>query len=240
MRDHLILKLQGVMQAWGEHTFEGLRPSANFPTRSALLGLLGACLGIDRTDQARQQALTDSIQYAVRKDSKKLIWNINKDKSKSELKPSNVIKITDYHTVKDAREDYIGLKSHKTIETRREYLLDASFTVAIWNPGKVVFSLNSLQKHVCKPHYTPFLGRRSCPITCPLYQGRIEAVNSYEALKKVLPYTGVIYSEEDMEVAQNVNKQRHRVRDVPIPNQLRQFSSRMVYVYGKEDNNVSE
>lgn len=92
MRDHLILKLQGVMQAWGEHTFEGLRPSTNFPTRSALAGLLAACLGIDRNDRKQQQALADSFLYAVRQDETR--WS--------------VIKMTDYHTVKDAREDLLA------------------------------------------------------------------------------------------------------------------------------------
>ncbi|HMT92540.1 type I-E CRISPR-associated protein Cas5/CasD [uncultured Thiothrix sp.] len=224
MRDHLILKLQGVMQAWGEHTFEGLRPSTNFPTRSALAGLLAACLGIDRNDRKQQQALADSFLYAVRQDETR--WS--------------VIKMTDYHTVKDAREDYVGLKSHETIITQREYLLDAAFTVAIWNTEGAAYSLDALQTAVCKPHYTPFLGRRSCPITRPLFDCRVQAVNSDEALKLVEPVAGVIYSEDDLPVIAGRNKQRHRVRDVPLPNQPRQFASRMVYVYGKDNAHVSE
>ena len=47
MPRYLILRLDGPMQAWGTHTFEDFRPSNLFPTRSGLLGLLGACLGID-------------------------------------------------------------------------------------------------------------------------------------------------------------------------------------------------
>ena len=219
MRDYLILKLQGVMQAWGEHTFEGLRPSTNFPTRSALTGLLAACLGIDRNNRQQQQALANSFLYAVRQD-------------KTE---HSVIKMTDYHTVKDAREDYIGLKSHDTIITQREYLLDAAFTVAIWNTEGADYSLEQLKAAVCQPRYTPFLGRRSCPITRPLYESRVQAVNSDEALKLIEPVAGVIYSEEDLPDVIGRNKHRHRVRDVPLPNQPRQFASRMVYVYGKEN-----
>ena len=94
-----------------EHSFEGTRLSGNFPTRSALLGLLGACLGIRRNEYARQQQLADSVLFAVRKDSRqvKTFWG--------EVTSLPVIKMTDYHTVKDAREDYIGLKSHETIQT---------------------------------------------------------------------------------------------------------------------------
>ncbi|MEN9501636.1 MAG: hypothetical protein RI964_921 [Pseudomonadota bacterium] len=224
MRDYLILKLQGVMQAWGEHTFEGLRPSTNFPTRSALTGLLAACLGIDRNDRQQQQALANSFLYAVRQDETE----------------HSVIKMTDYHTVKDAREDYVGLKSHDTIITQREYLLDAAFTVAIWNTEGAEYTLEQLKAAVCQPRYTPFLGRRSCPITRPLYESRVQAINSDEALKLIEPVAGVIYSEEDLPDVIGRNKHRHRVRDVPLPNQPRQFASRMVYVYGKENADVSE
>ena len=224
MRDHLILKLQGVMQAWGEHTFEGLRPSTNFPTRSALIGLLAACLGIDRNNRQQQQALANSFLYATRQDET----------------GRNVIKVTDYHTVKDAREDYIGLKSHQTIVTQREYLLDATFTVAIWNTEGAAYSLDRVQTAVCQPRFTPFLGRRCCPITRPLFETRVQSMNSDEALKLVDPAAGVIYSEEDLPEVVGRNKQRHRVRDVPLPNQPRQFASRMVFVYGKENPHVSE
>ncbi|MEN8205528.1 MAG: type I-E CRISPR-associated protein Cas5/CasD [Pseudomonadota bacterium] len=236
MRDHLILKLQGVMQAWGEHTFEGLRPSTNFPTRSALIGLLGACLGIDRKDQARQQELADSFQYAVRQDGMKPVWK----KGDFEWQLCNVIKMTDYHTVKDARADYVGLKSLDTIQTWREYLFDATFTVAIWNTENAPFSLDALQATINKPHYTPFLGRRSCPLTRPLFEDRIQAINANEALQLVEPAIGVIYSEEKLPEASSGNIHRHRVRDVPLSKQPRQFSTRMVYVYGKENINVSE
>lgn len=41
MRSYLILRLAGPMQAWGQPTFEGTRPTGRFPTRSGLLGLLG-------------------------------------------------------------------------------------------------------------------------------------------------------------------------------------------------------
>lgn len=235
MRDHLILKLEGVMQAWGEHTFEGIRPSTNFPTRSALLGLLGACLGIDRSDQRGQQALADSIQYAARQDDTKVVWQRHK------LLSSPTIKMTDYHTVKDARANYSGLKSLDTIQTWREYLFDAAFTVAIWNPGNnALFTLDKLETAVKKPRYTPSLGRRSCPISRPLFEARVKAINADEALKFIEPVTGIIYSEEEFPKQDNRNMSRHRVRDIPLPKQPRQFASRMVYVYGKGVSDVSE
>ena len=135
MRDHLILKLEGVLQSWGEHTFEGLRPSEQFPTRSGIIGLLAACIGIDRRDKDLQQALGDSIQYAARKDQK--TWPM--------------VRMTDYHTVKNARKEYSGLKAHDTIVTQREYLQDATFTIALWSTDNAAFSLDQIQEATCKP-----------------------------------------------------------------------------------------
>lgn len=220
MSDYLILKLHGPMQAWGEHTFEGLRPSANFPTRSGILGLLGACLGIARNDQKRLQVLADSVGMAVRVDKRSVT---RKDGTMRSLR---MMKMTDYHTVKNAREDYTGLKSHETIQTWREYLYDAEFTVVLWTLTNAALALDSLEQAVKKPHFTPYLGRRSCPISRPLFQARVEAQDVLEALKKVAPHGGTIYSEEEADVRMK------RVRDVPLIDQPRQFAGRNLFVHG--------
>jgi len=57
------------MQAWGTHTYEDFRPSNLYPTRSGLLGLLAACLGIERADHAGQAALAASVKFSVRVDT---------------------------------------------------------------------------------------------------------------------------------------------------------------------------
>ena len=189
MTEFLILKLQGPMQAWGEHSFEGTRPSGNFPTRSALLGLLGACLGIRRNEYVRQRQLADSVLFAVRKDSRLVATHWG------ELKSLSIIKMTDYHTVKDARETYAGLNSHETIQTWREYLLDAEYTVAVWSNEGAKVSLGDLEAAIRKPVFTPYLGRRSCPIAQPLFRQRLSTENALKALQAVEPCGGVIYSD---------------------------------------------
>lgn len=222
MRDFLILKLHGPMQAWGEHTFEGLRPSANFPTRSGLLGLLGACLGIERNNREQLQRLADSVGIAVRVDTRR---TTRRDGTSRALR---VVKMTDYHTVKDARDEYAGLKKHETIQTWREYLYDAEFTVALWNQTNAVLSLDELEKAVRQPQFTPYLGRRSCPLARPLHEARFGSTDVLEALKSVDPHGGTIYSEE------KIGDRMKRVRDVPLINQPRQFAGRNLYVHGGE------
>jgi CRISPR system Cascade subunit CasD len=206
MNDYLILKLQGPMQAWGRESFEGLRPSELFPGRSALLGLLAACLGIERTDQKQQQALAASVWFAVRVDQQGQ-------------------KMTDYHTVKNAREDYRGLKSHDTIQTWREYWQDACYTVAVWSTDNADITLADIAKAVKHPLYTPVLGRRSCPIARPLFEITLTAESALAALALVGGNQGAVYSEENSTGAIELKK-----RDVPIIHQPRQFASRPVFL----------
>ncbi|EIC29370.1 type I-E CRISPR-associated protein Cas5/CasD [Methylomicrobium album] len=206
MRDYLILKLQGPMQAWGRESFEGLRPSELFPGRSALLGLLGACLGIDRTDRQRLQDLAASVSFAVRVDRQGQ-------------------KMTDYHTVKDAREDYRGLKSHDTIQTWREYWQDACYTVAIWANVDAPLNLAAIEQAIKQPIYTPVLGRRSCPLARPLFETKIAAESALTALAQTGANQGTLYSEENSPGAIPLKK-----RDVPIIHQPRQFASRTVFM----------
>jgi len=210
MREHLILKLQGPMQAWGRESFEGLRPSELFPGRSALLGLLGACLGVERVDQNRQQTLAGSVSFAVRVDKQGQ-------------------KMTDYHTVKNAREDYRGLKSHDTIQTWREYWQDACYTVAVWNNSDAVVLLAEIAQAVKQPIYTPVLGRRSCPLARPLFETLLSAESALSALAQIGCNQGTVYSEENSAGAIPLKK-----RDVPIIHQPRQFASRMLFMTAGE------
>jgi CRISPR system Cascade subunit CasD len=219
MTDYLLLKLAGPMQFWGEPTFEGTRPTAPFPTRSGMLGLLAACLGIRRNEREALQNLADSVRFAVRC-----------DQQRDDGSSNNVVKLTDYHTVQDARESYTGLKSHSTIQTWREYLCDAAFTVALWQNAAGSVSLADLARAVQKPVFTPYLGRRSCPLSEPLYVAEIDAVNPAEAMQKAKPCPGVIYSEQSI----SKDDRRYRVRDEPIVHMPRQFASREWFVYSGE------
>jgi CRISPR system Cascade subunit CasD len=227
MQNYLILRLQGPMQAWGRESYEGLRPSELFPGRSALLGLLGACMGIDRIDQKRQGDLASSFLFAVR---------IDPVFDKTTGKQIQTQKMTDYHTVKNAREEYSGLKSHDTIQTWREYWQDACYTVAVWCNANASISLEDIERAVKQPLYTPVLGRRSCPLARPLYEAKLIAESVLSALMQIGSNTGTIYSEEYSEGAISIKK-----RDAPIIHQPRQFSSRVLYMTtGQGAKDVSE
>lgn len=213
MDKYLILKLHGGMQAWGTHTFEDYRPSSVFPTRSGVVGLLGACLGIDRDDITAREKLNASFSLTVRA-----------DKGQRRMQ-----RITDYHTVLDARK-VDGSARKDAILSSREYLCDASFTLALVFYDGSAYSLKQIEDALAKPHFTPVLGRRSCPLHRPIFETILEARNAAEALANVPPGKGILYSEIKLPGSAPL-----RMRDVPMPTPVRQFATRDVYILGEED-----
>lgn len=225
MPHFLILRLDGPMQAWGTHTYEGFRPSNHFPTRSGLLGLIGACLGLERQDQPALERLAQSIEFTVRVDHQVSRF------SQEKLQDKNPLKVIDYHTVREARK-VDGSKNKHAIESFREYLHDAVFTVAVMEKPEAAYPLNSLIQALRRPLYTPVLGRRSCPLARPLLENGevIEAENAKIALDSIPPGCGLMYSEGEL----LANDKPLPLRDVPQYGRYRQFGTRRVYVHAAE------
>jgi CRISPR system Cascade subunit CasD len=217
----LILRLDGPMQAWGTHTFEDFRPSNLYPTRSGLLGLLAACLGIERSDHTGQAALAASVEFSVRVDTA-----VERPGSTGKV-DKTIIKIDDYHTVLEARRVSRPPKKGETIQSWREYLFDAAFTVAVGSKTDAPVALESIANALRRPLYTPTLGRRACPPTRPLLDGEANAANGVEALRAASGSGQLIYSEHEGEPA----GLPLRLRDVPLYGNKRQFGTRLVYLH---------
>lgn len=231
MQDYLIMKLQGAMQAWGGHTYEDYRPSLIFPTRSAIIGLLGACLGIEREDLTALKALDSSFKLTVRANKRKIV-----QREKSVVKPLvSMQKITDFHTVQHARK-VDGKPRPEAIVSRREYLCDAEFSLALSFTEDAGYGLERVKQDIQKPIYTPFLGRRSCPIQSPLYEAVINAENPQAALSQIAPYHGTLYSELELDGGTPM-----MVRDQPLfISHVRQFNNRKIFILGAGGEHVPE
>ncbi|MGW3911511.1 type I-E CRISPR-associated protein Cas5/CasD [Streptomyces sp. NPDC005070] len=151
----LLLRLAGPLQSWGERSaFTPVRDTAPFPTRSALTGLFAAAEGIGRDDGGIDRY--DSLQITVRVD-----------------RPG--LRLIDYHTVgggqPKARTAATSGGSNKgaAVITRRHYLSDAVFVVAASGPEETI---TRLAEALRRPHWAPYLGRRSCVPDEPFVLGR--------------------------------------------------------------------
>ncbi|TDC78268.1 type I-E CRISPR-associated protein Cas5/CasD [Streptomyces hainanensis] len=164
-----LLHLSAPMQSWGEHSAFTDRDSAAHPTRSGLIGMIAAALGITRAD-----AVTDPVDGMVTHFGRlsRLRFTIRHDRIGTRMR--------DYHTVGG------GYPPHRTAPTasggrrkagqgtivsHRHYLADAAFTVAVTAPTDVDLLPECVQA-LETPRWPLHLGRRSCPPGALLVLGR--------------------------------------------------------------------
>lgn len=185
MPDFLLVRLEGPLQAWGDVAFDPRRPTRDFPSRSALAGLLANALGWEHRDGARTTALQDALRLAVRED----------------VPPR---RLRDYQTADLGRigaagwtrwgiEKRGGSASDGTQILEKFYLADGSFLVALALHDGAPVSLGEVAAALRRPARPLFLGRKGCVPSLPLLEdryengvlreGRITAETAYEALR---------------------------------------------------------
>jgi len=184
--DYLLFRLYGPLASWGEIAVGETRNSASYPSKSAILGLVGAALGVNRSDSAKQQQLQDGYHLAVEVVSR---GNLLRDYHTTQV-PDSVGKVS-YQTRRD--ELVLGRSRLGTILSTREYRTDAMALVAVKALSGAPFTLPEIKNHLVKPKFHLYLGRKSCPLAVPLHphisvgkDSFLEAFMSYKH-KPILP-----------------------------------------------------
>jgi len=180
MTDYLIFRLYAPLASWGEAAVGETRPTATYPGKGAVLGLLGAALGIRRDDDAGQAKLRDSIAIGVKQYTPGLLM---RDYHTVQM-PAAQSKVS-YHTRKEelsASRDVL-----KTILSSRDYRCDGLWTVAVWLTPAASLTLAELEQALKTPHYPLYLGRKSCPPSAPLVPQRQQCSTLKEALDAAFP-----------------------------------------------------
>jgi CRISPR system Cascade subunit CasD len=146
----LLLRLEGPMQSWGYRSRFDFRDTALEPTRSGVIGLICAAMGIARGEDISR---FDAIRMGVRVDH--------------EGRPER-----DYQTAGgDQHEprEYGVIKADssgaETVVSYRDYLADASFTVALESQNRDL--LEEIATALRNPTWTLFLGRKAFPLALP-------------------------------------------------------------------------
>lgn len=175
MTELLIFRLFGPFASWGEAAVGEVRPTATRPTRSALLGLLGAALGLERdAGDGPHLELSAALRFAVRIDSPGLpavdYQTINYRKpDRKELMPTRADELR-------VRRDLLS-----TTQSWRHYRCDAVFTVAAAATGAAGPSLGTLREALDRPVFPLSLGRKSCVPALPLGPELLAAESLAEA-----------------------------------------------------------
>lgn len=146
----LLFRLEGPMQSWGYRSHFDYRDTALEPTRSGVIGLICAAIGIARGEGISR---FDAIRMGVRVDK--------------EGRPER-----DYHTAGgDNREprEYGVIKADgsgtDTVVSHRDYLADASFMVGLESRSREI--LEEIAEALSNPAWILFLGRKAFPLSVP-------------------------------------------------------------------------
>ena len=165
----LLLRLAAPLQSWGADSKFETRKTNREPTKSGVIGLLAAALGL-RRDDAASLARLNSLHFAVRADREGSL-------------------LVDFHT---ANREEDRKKGKAPYVTYRHYLQDAVFLVGLESEDTAL--LQELETALKHPVYPLYLGRRSCPPTLPLClgirQGSLLDVLRTEPMQGRKPETG--------------------------------------------------
>ncbi len=138
----LLLRLAAPMQSWGSASKFDRRLTEMEPTKSGVIGMLAAAMGVRREDSL--SAFAD-VTYGVRIDQPG--------------EPG-----VDFQMVHEQKKS----KNSASWLTYRYYLLDAAFLAGI--EGKREF-LEKIEGALHQPFFPIYLGRRSCPPAGPVSLG---------------------------------------------------------------------
>lgn len=171
MKYTLLMRLAGPMQSWGTKSRFDERDTELEPSKSGVIGLLCAALGVDREEEGPVLELS-AMPMGVRVDREGVLRR-------------------DYHTAQEViRADGKGVQD--TAVSNRYYLADAVFLVGL--EGSDRSKLETLQDALRNPAWPLSLGRKSFVPSQPVWledglreAGLEEALRTYRLLTSAKP-----------------------------------------------------
>lgn len=189
----MIFQLQAPLSSWGDVAVGEYRPSADHPTQSAILGLLGAALGVARSDDVGQLALRASVRIAV-----------------GVIEHGSLLR--DYHTAQvpgradlkkrphATRRDELALPKSdlNTILSTRDYRQNAAALVAMQSLDGAVYGLEELAAALLRPRFVLYLGRKACPLGTPVHPRAVDAPSIRAGFDDYQEQLDVLYREHGL------------------------------------------
>jgi len=160
--EFLLFQIYAPLVSWGEIAVGGERQSSRHPSKSAIVGLISAALGIRRDEEDRLNSLAKSLGVAVQLHSG---GTVLKDfhTAQSPKQESKVIHYTRQAELL-ADSDKIG-----TILSRREYRCDSLSVVGIYLKDTLSgITLQQIVDALHEPTFHLYFGRKSSAPALPL------------------------------------------------------------------------
>ena len=174
----LVFQLQAPLAAWGDTAVGEYRGSHNWPGESALVGLLGAALGIRREDDAAHGALSRGYGFAVGVLSQGALL---RDYHTAQVPSRAALKKRPHATRRD--ELAVPKDELNTILSTRDYRQNVGYLIAVQPLADAPYDLPALAAALARPRFVFYLGRKSCPPAAPLHPKIIEAESALTAFE---------------------------------------------------------
>lgn len=180
----ILLKLKGPMQSWGTSSHFETRNTDYYPSKSAVIGIIAASFGY-RRDQEQKIKELNELDFALRVDQ-----------------PGTLLR--DYHIAQKYKKTG---EFERTYVTNRYYMEDAVFVAAISHANDQ--QVEEIYEALQHPYFSPFMGRRSCPVPLDFIMKMTEedAITALEKLewqaaewykKKYADYRAEIYADKEL------------------------------------------
>ena len=134
----ILLKFAGPLQSWGTDSHFETRHTDYYPSKSAVIGMLAAAMGISRSDDESVREL-DKLDFAVRIDQQ-----------------GNLLR--DFHIAQKYKKDG---SFERNYVTNRYYMEDAVYVTAVAGPDDQMETIYSCLE---SPFFQLYMGRRSLPV----------------------------------------------------------------------------
>lgn len=164
--------LDAPLQSWGASSKFQYRDTRAFPSKSAVVGLVAAALGIDKHGQGEAGRLAPLAGLRL------TAVKLPKSPASSPDRALDVNRLTDFHTI-GGGYDKKGPQAEKlsiprkasgapfgTVITRRSYLTDAAFAAIL--EGADTELLERIRAALLDPVWGVWLGRKTCLPATPL------------------------------------------------------------------------
>lgn len=188
----LVVRIRAPLVSFGAEAIDSRRPTRDFPSLSAVVGLLGNALGYERADGEKLDALQARLILGARREAE--------DAPLDGLRKP-MTRVTDFQTAQLGKAD-MGWTTRGAPEgraggaatydsphiRRRDYFADARLMLVLTLlHADQTPTLDQLAAALDRPARPLFFGRKPCLPSAPLFAGFVEARTARQALEALPP-----------------------------------------------------
>jgi CRISPR system Cascade subunit CasD len=199
MASFLCFRLHGPLGSWGDIAVGERRPSTPHVSRSAVMGLVAAALGVRRDDADDWAQLDRCLGFASRTDAPgELLIDFHTAQGPDEkllragARAAKKARVPWHRPATRRAELDFRRQELATLLSSRQYRVDALWTVALWLRSEAIpsrWALSSMADAMRRPHFVPYLGRKSCPLDVPMEPQVVEAPDPVGAMSLAVFHT---------------------------------------------------